>query len=146
MVPEVIAARNKYDKSCFTISYKTIYRTIYNGLFDESNLNRGKTRHIKGYEERRGKIKIAQTIYECPIAANERPTSGYWESDTVVGQTGKVWLFDFDRSSIAIPSIRKSRKGCQSHKVSEKVVYHMITMFRHLPSAKCRTLAPDRGK
>lgn len=66
--PEQIAGRLKLEKSNLSISYSTIYRGIYNGLFDtkaekKSNGNkgairklrhRGKSRHTKAYLEKEG--------------------------------------------------------------------------------------------
>ncbi len=57
--PEEIAYRLKHEKFALSISYTTIYRAIYNGLFETEPLNhgsrglirslrhRGKTRHNK---------------------------------------------------------------------------------------------------
>lgn len=68
--PEQISARLKFENSSFATSYNTIYREIYNGEFDETGLSRGnrgairklrhrgKSRHTKNYEERRGTIKM----------------------------------------------------------------------------------------
>lgn len=73
-----ISARLKYENSYFTISYNTIYREIYNGKFDEKRLSsgnrgairklshRGKSRHTKNYEEKRGKIQISNLITDRP--------------------------------------------------------------------------------
>ena len=62
----------------YNISYNTIYRGIYDGLFDESVIShgnrgvirklrhKGKSRHTKNYEERRGKIVISNLITDRP--------------------------------------------------------------------------------
>ena len=39
--PEQISARLKYEKSNVTVSYTTIYRAIYNGLFELERLSHG---------------------------------------------------------------------------------------------------------
>lgn len=71
------------------LSYNTIYRAIYRGDFDEPNLShvnkgairklkhRGKKRHTKNDQERRGKIPISNTIHERLSAANERLEIGH---------------------------------------------------------------------
>ena len=94
----------KFENSSFTISYNTIYREIYNGRFDEKELShgnrgvvrklrhRGKSRHTKNYEERRGKIQISNLITDRPAPANNRERLGDWEADTLMGQTGKACL------------------------------------------------------
>ena len=110
--PEQISSRLKFENSSFTISYNTIYREIYNGRFDEKGLShgnrgvvrklrhRGKSRHIKNYEERRGKIQISNLITDRPDLANNRERLGDWEADTVMGQTGKACLVTLtDRKS-----------------------------------------------
>ena len=102
----------KFENSSFTISCNTIYREIYNGRFDEKELShgnrgvvrklrhRGKSRHTKNYEERRGKIQISNLITDRPDPANNRERLGDWEADTVMGQTGKACLVTLtDRKS-----------------------------------------------
>ena len=95
--PEQISAWLKFEHSNFTISYNTIYREIHNGKFDEKGLSRGnrrvirklrhrgKSRHTKNYEERRGKIQISNLITDRPESANNRERLGDWEADTVMG-------------------------------------------------------------
>lgn len=74
----------KFENSSFTISYNTIYREIYNRHFNEKGLShenrgvirklrhRGKNRHTKNYEERRGKIQISNLITDTPDSINNR--------------------------------------------------------------------------
>ncbi len=62
--PEQILARLKVEKSKLSVSYTTIYRWIYSGMFNEPNLShgnrgavrklrhRGKSRHTKSDEEK----------------------------------------------------------------------------------------------
>ena len=62
--------------------------------------HRGKSRHTKDYEEKRGKIRISNLITDRPEAANHRERLGDWEADTVMGQTGKACLVTLtDRKS-----------------------------------------------
>ena len=93
---EQISARLKHEKSEIKVSSTTIYRTIYNGVFELERLNhgkrglirslrhKGKTRHSKGYQEKREKIPISHTIHERPESANQRLEIGRWEADTVL--------------------------------------------------------------
>ena len=79
----------------WSISPHTIYRAIYAGKFDEPGLShgnrgairklrhRGKSRHTKGYVERRGKIQISNELETRPIEVNNRTRLGDWEGDTV---------------------------------------------------------------
>ena len=88
------------------ISFNTIYRAIYAGMFDTPYERRsrghrgairklrhkGKTRHKKGMVEKRGKIKISNPIEERPEEANNRSRIGDWEADSVMGKTGGACL------------------------------------------------------
>ncbi|MGC6744403.1 hypothetical protein ACP0HM_04995 [Escherichia coli] len=75
--PEQISARLKIGKkSELSISYSTIYRGIYSGLFDigERKASRklrhkGKTRHTKNHHEK----NVAKFRY--PTILNDRPIS-----------------------------------------------------------------------
>lgn len=110
--PEQISNRLKLEKAELQISYSTIYRAIYNGVFELEKLShgnrglirslrhKGKTRHVKGHQETRGKIPISHTIYERPKAAYQRAEIGHWEADTVAGKTGGSCLVTLtDRKS-----------------------------------------------
>lgn len=110
--PEQISERLKFEDSDFSISYSTIYREIYNGKFDEKGLSHGnrgairklrhrdKSRHTKKYEEKRGKIKITNLIFDRPQSANNRERLGDWEADTILGKHCKACLVTLtDRKS-----------------------------------------------
>ncbi len=84
--PEQISARLKLEKSELSISYSTIYRGIYSGLFDigERKTSRklrhkGKTRHTKNHHEKRGKIQISNHLNDRPISAQNRSRFGHWK-------------------------------------------------------------------
>ena len=76
--PEQISNRLKLEETKINISHNTIYRAIYSGMLEEKKLSRGergvvrklrhrgKTRHTKDYEERRGKIQITNKIADRP--------------------------------------------------------------------------------
>lgn len=108
----------------YTISYNTVYRGIYGGLFNEPGISRGnrgvirklrhkgKSRHTKKYEERRGKIVISNLITDRPQIANDRGRIGDWEADTVLGQTGKACLVTLtDRKSRYLLCKKISKKN-----------------------------------
>ena len=112
--PEQIAARLKLENYPIQISSKTIYRAIYAGMFDTTEQHRskgnrrairhlrhrGKSRHSKNYEERRGKIPISNELSARPAVANERTRFGDFEADTILGQPGKACLLTLvDRKS-----------------------------------------------
>lgn len=145
--PEEIDGRLKLEKSKWSISYSTIYRAIYDRMFDEPYLSsgnrgairklrhRGKSRHTKGYVERRGQIVISHDIDERPAVANERSRLGDWEGDTVAGITGKACLVTLvDRKS------RFLIGGKASEKKAEQVNKVMIASLKGQP---CETITPD---
>ncbi|WP_430618145.1 IS30 family transposase [Enterococcus sp. DIV1054d] len=73
--PEEISHRLKSERTGIAISYTTIYRGIYNGLFETEPLShgnrglirslrrRGKTRQAKHHVERRGKIEKKLSLF-----------------------------------------------------------------------------------
>lgn len=148
--PEQIDGRLKLEKSDIQISYSTIYRGIYARRFDEPNLShgnrgairklrhKGKSRHTKDYEERRGKIRISHDIEERPIEANNRSRLGDWEADTVAGKTGKACVVTLvDRKSRFLIAKKIARKN--SKLVAEAIV-------ESLENEPCESITPDRGK
>ncbi|MBC1228603.1 IS30 family transposase [Listeria booriae] len=151
--PEQISKRLKQEDSPIQISYITIYRGIYTEQLEGKKLSkgergiarklrhRGKTRHTKGHNETRGKIKISNSIHVRPKEANERSCIGHWEADTVLGKTG-------------LPCLITLTDRCSRYLLAEKipckkarfVTPKLIEMFQQLPKYKVKTVTPDRGK
>ena len=153
--PEQIASRLAYENNAVRLSYATIYRAIYAGLFDtpeqrrsEGNRgairklrHRGKTRRRKGTEETRGKIVISNRIQQRPEEADSRKIIGHWEADTLAGKTGSACLVTItDRCS------RYLLAGKVGKRYSALVADEMISLLSALPKKKRRTITPDRGK
>lgn len=153
--PEQISARLAYENSPFRISYNTIYRAIYAGLFDtdaqrQSHGNRGsirklryrgKTRRRKGAEETRGKIVISNRIHERPGEAEQRKVIGHWEADTVIGKRNSACLVTItDRCSRYLLAKKIPQKR------SDLLASKMIDMFSNIPKKHLKTVTPDRGK
>lgn len=151
--PEQIDNRLKLEKNEIQISYSTIYRSIYLGDLETEKLShgqrgvarklrhRGKTRHKKGSEERRGKIVISHPIEERPEEAQNRTELGHWEADTVAGKTGSSCMVTLaDRKSRFLLGKRVSRKAAAE--VQEGIIALLIT----LPPKLRRSITPDRGK
>ncbi len=141
------------EKIKIQISFSTIYRSIYLGDLETKKLShgergvarklrhRGKTRHKKGQEERRGKIRISHPIEERPKEATERSEIGHWEADTVLGKTGSSCMITLvDRKSRFLLGKKISRKA------AAEVEEGMIAMLITLPAEKRRSITPDRGK
>lgn len=151
--PEQISNRLIYENDDFKISYNTIYRAIYAGMLDVSNLSRGnrgvirklrhrgKTRRKKGTVETRGKIVISNRIQERPKEAEERKVIGHWEADTMAGKQGSACLITLtDRCSRYLLASKVAKR------YSELVAEKMIETFSNLPDEKLRSVTPDRGK
>lgn len=143
--PEQLSARLKKEKSDLSISYATIYRGIYAGLFDigERKASRklrhkGKTRHTKNHLEKRGKIQISNHLNERPISAENRSRFGHWEADTVLGKTGGVCLVTLTE--------RKSRFELVKKVSAKKAEFVKDAIIELLRSHKLRSITPDRGK
>ena len=151
--PEQIANRLRIEENPIQVSYMTIYRGIYSHDLETEPLSkgqrgmarklrhRGKTRHKKGEEDRRGKIQISHPIDERPEEANNRKELGHWEGDTVAGKTGGSCLITLaDRKSRFLLGKKVSRKAAQ------EVEDGMVAMLLKLPPDKRRSVTPDRGK
>ena len=150
--PEQIAERIKLECTSFSISYTTIYRGIYAGLFDtieerRSNGNRGarrklrhrgKTRHTKSHKETRGKIVVSNDLSKRPDEANNRSRIGDWEGDTVAGKTSGPCLVTLtDRKSRFLLSRKVEKKSS---------IYDRDTMIQCLQGQPLYSITPDRGK
>lgn len=149
--PQQIAERLRLEQHQCVVSYSTIYRAIYAGLFYTPEQHRshgcrgaarklrhhGKSRHTKDYEERRGKFNASHPLSERPEAANKRERIGDWEFDTVVGKKDKACLVTgVDRKS------RFLKVGRSPNKQSDHVNEVMISLLKDEP---CYTITPDRG-
>jgi IS30 family transposase len=153
--PEQIANRLDHENSAFRISYSTIYRAIYSGLFDTAEQkrstgnrgairklrHRGKKRRRKGTVENRGKIVISNRIQERPKEAHNRQVIGHWEADIVAGKVSSACLVTItDRCS------RYLLAGRVAKRYSTLVAEEMISLLSVLPKKKRKTITPDRGK
>ena len=147
--PEEIAGGLRLEKHCESVSYATVYRGIYAGLFDDEKLShgargaarklrhKGKPRHKKGYVERRGKIRVSNELSARPRAANNRRRLGDWESDTVAGKTGRACLVTLvDRKSRFVAGGKADKKNARQ--VSRIII-------RALQGLPVKTITPDRG-
>lgn len=149
--PEQIAGRLKLENSTYRISYNTIYRAIYRGMFDTPEQrsstgnhgakwklrHKGKPRRGKNYKEKRGQLEIPHDITQRPEAANKRERFGDWEADTVLGQnSGACLLTLVDRRSRLLVCRKLSRRS------SKELAKTAITALQGQP---VETITPDRG-
>jgi IS30 family transposase len=153
--PEQISNRLMHENSKFRISYSSIYRAIYAGIFDTPEQrrskgnrgairklrHRGKTRRRKGKAETRGKIVISNRIQDRPNEAETRLIIGHWEADTLGGKVSSACLVTItDRCS------RYLLAGKVKKRYSALVADEMINLLSALPEEKRKTITPDRGK
>lgn len=152
--PEQISGRLRLEKADFYVSYTTIYRAIYTGMFDTKQQHnsrgnrgairklrhRGKSRHTKNYEEKRGKLQISYLITERPKDADQRVRIGDWEADTILGQTGK------EKACLVTLVDRKSRFLIAGKAKSKKAACVGEVMINALKNQPCYSITPDRGK
>ena len=150
--PEQIAGRLKIENANMSISYSTIYRGIYAGVFDTKEQrrskgnrgairklrHRGKTRHTKNHMEKRGKIVVSNDIKDRPVEAENRSRLGDWEGDTVIGKKNCSCLVTLTDRKSRFLLIRKSEK-----KTADCVRDTMIICLKGQP---LHTITPDRGK
>lgn len=143
--PEQIQHRLAHEGSQMQISYATIYRGLYKGLFDVDGKlatrklrHKGRTRHTKNHEEKRGKIPITHHLKDRPQIANERLRIGDWEADTVLGKSGKACLVTLvDRCSRFL--ICATAKAKKADLISQAII-------QALANQPVFTITPDRGK
>ncbi|KRK73234.1 IS30 family transposase [Lacticaseibacillus nasuensis] len=150
--PEQIVGNYQRIKGSSPCSFVTIYREIYrhNLGFPKNHgargiarklRHRGKTRHKKGYVEKRGKIPISHKLAERPTEANTRSRIGDWELDTVVGRDGgDVLVTMIDRRSRLLLAQRASGRKALP------VLETLKAMFAKIPHQILATITPDRGK
>lgn len=153
--PEQISNRLLYENSMFRISCSTIYRGIYEGLFDTPEQlrsagnrgairklrHRGKPRRRAGTVETRGKIIISNHIQARPKEADSRQIIGHWEADTLAGKIGSACLVTItDRCSRYLLAAKVQKR--RSALVADK----MVSLLCAVPEKKRRSITPDRGK
>lgn len=126
------------------LSFKTIYRWIYQGLLTNRNLtvlrHKGKRHKPK---ETRGRFHIGKTISKRPKEVQKRTTFGHRELDTVVSSQGK------SKGCFATLVERKTRFYF-AIKIADLTAASMGSAIRlfvnMLPKTAFQTATVDRGK
>lgn len=145
--PEQIAGRLRLDypnNKSMRVSFKTIYRWIYQKLIAKGNVNklRRKGKSLKP-KETRGKFNIGKSIKDRPKEVRKRETIGHWELDTVVSSRGKskacLSTFVERRSRYLVAQVMENRKYLTFNK-------HCFKAFKEIPSNLIKTFTVDRGK
>lgn len=154
--PEEIANRLKLESAPMQLSYASIYRAIWAGLFDankrEASRNKkrsfayhlrrkGKKKHKKGEVCRQGQhFAAANRIHDRPAEANDRSEFGHFEADTVVGKRGGECLLSLvDRRSRFTLAAKLPDGKAESARDA------MIYLLSQLPSDKVKSITSDRG-
>ena len=145
--PEQVAGRLALEKASHTISHEAIYRFIYHRVAQKDYLNRlltrGKSR--RGQLGMRGGnpvdlIKDRVSIDQRPQIIASRRRFGDWECDGLG--------FRRNRDFILVAHERKSRFIAtfrQPNKTSALTAANLISLFKTLPPAMCRSATFDNG-
>ena len=151
--PEQIQHRLALEDNPLQLSYVTIYRAIWAGVYDPKKKylrkqdrftyhlrRKGKKRRKNGANIRPGRILNAVSISERPAEANTRAELGHWEADTVAGTKGGSRLLTLtDRKSRFLLTAKVPN-------VTASVVCSKMTeLLSSLPVDKAKTITPDRG-
>jgi len=138
--PEQIVGRLFQGK----LSFKTLYRWIYQGLLIKGNLKllRHKGKRHKP-QETRGRFNIGTSIHKRAKEVKKRNSFGHWELDTVVSGRGK------SKGCLATFAERKTRIYF-ALKMEDRTSGSMETAIRSLhdgyPLGTFKTATVDRGK
>lgn len=152
--PEQISNRLKLENSDIQISYSSIYRAIYSGMFDPKKshsyvkkqdrylrfLRKKGKKYKKSADRRRVRFPDAPHISQRPQQANDRSCIGHWEADTVAGIKGGSCILTLtDRCSRFLLAAKVDRNT--AHEVSEK----MIQLLEQIKPQYVLSITPDRG-
>ncbi|BAB06243.1 IS30-like element IS658 family transposase [Halalkalibacterium halodurans] len=138
--PEQIIGR----LSELNLSFKTIYRWLYLGLVNKSDLSvlRHKGKRQKPMETR-GRFNIGTSIDQRPKEVKKRTTFGHWELDTMVSSRGK------SKGCLATFAERKTRMYLavkMDNRTSSSMETAILRMVNKYPLGVFKTSTVDRGK
>ena len=126
------------------ISFKTIYRWLYQGKLSQVTVNvlRQKGKRLKP-AEKRGKFAIGTSISERPKEVRSRKTFGHWELDTMVSSRGEskgCFATFVERKSRLYTALKIPDRTAGSMEAAIQQLYYA------LPSGAFITGTTDRGK
>jgi IS30 family transposase len=127
-----------------TISYKSIYRWIYNGKLEKKLLKQLRQRGKRQKPaEKRGRFNIGTSISGRPKSIKNRKEFGHWELDTIVSSRGK------SKGCLATFAERKTRYYI-AVKMPDRTAASMERAIKdviaNLPSGSFKSATTDRGK
>lgn len=153
--PEEISGRLQLEENGFQISWVSIYRAIWAGVFDgpkshgklpKSNRfsvklrKKGKKRRRNDQKGKQGRLIITDRISDRPVDGNNRTVIGYFEADTVAGiQGGDSLVTMVDRCS------RFTLAAKVPNAEAETVAAKMKELLEPLPKGSLKGITPDRG-
>ncbi len=125
------------------LSFKTIYRWIYDGLLEVplTVLRQKGTRQKP--REKRGRFNIGTPISKRPNEARKRETFGHWELDTVVsgrGQTKGCVATFIERRTRWYTAVLMPDRSAHSMETAVKWLH------QELPKGAIQIATTDRGK
>ena len=151
--PEQIQHRLALEDNPLQLSFTTIYRAIWAGVYDPKKKyvrkrerfayhlrRKGKKKRANGAVNCQGRILDAVSISERPDEANDRAALGHWEADTVAGTRGGSLLLTLtDRRSRFLLAAKVPNTS------ADVVCGKMIQLLSSFPADKVRTVTSDRG-
>lgn len=143
--PEQISARLEHEKNALQVSFKTIYRSIENGVLEPGlqKMLRLKKNPRYGIHKtsRYGHLTIDYTIHDRPKSIKGRKRLGHWESDTLRGRNGTgVIATHVDRKSRLLVACKMPNRT--------KAALNLATIeaFQVFPRNRRLTFTVDHGK
>nr|CDL66827.1 unnamed protein product [uncultured bacterium] len=126
------------------VSFKSIYRWIYEGKINSNNLGllRHKGRKRKGVEKR-GIFVHGVSISERPEQANNRSEFGHWELDSMVSSRGEskgVFSTFIERKSRLYTAFVGKDRTANTMELAIRRLYEA------LPKGALKSVTSDRGK
>lgn len=154
--PEQISNRLKMENSPFQISWISIYRAIWAGILDTSQVRishrkkadrfikklrrKGKRRKKNCKNKKRDKYLILHTTEERPIGCINRTENGHYECDTVVGKQGGARLLTLVDRTSRFTLVAKLPSG-NANTTKDAI----ISLLKEMPQNMVRSVTPDRG-
>lgn len=142
--PEQIAGRMKLSSNGQSVSFKTIYRWLYQGLLSRGDVHvlrhKGKRRQPV---ETRGRFNVGTSIRLRPKEVRKRESFGHWELDTVVSSRGK------SKACVATFAERKTRLYLavkMPDRTASSMELAFSTLIESFPKGTFQTATVDRGK
>lgn len=140
---DAIAGRDKLMHRSETVSTKTLYKLVKQGLIQKDKLRRKGRNNPKNYTETRGRINDCKTIHqrdEWYPKASTNQEYGHFEGDTIVGKNRQSAIVTLvEKKSKYIVLLKASRK-------SQDVKDATLNWLNEQVEISIKTITFDRGK